>query len=130
MPTNTATPSTIPAVVSIVRRTCLRKYGQLIRRSRIIASPAPTGVLGAQFRAGRRGIRGGSGADRRTSGVFDDAAVAKSDGPIAARRDAHVVGDDDDGGAQALVEIANQGQDVLSGPGVQVPGWLVGQQNG
>ena len=37
MPTNTATPSTMPAVVSSVRSTCLRKYGQLIRRSRIIA---------------------------------------------------------------------------------------------
>ena len=36
MPTNTATPSTMPAVVSSVRSTCLRKYGQLMSRSRII----------------------------------------------------------------------------------------------
>ena len=35
MPTNTATPRTMPAVVSSDRSRCLRTYGQLIRRSRI-----------------------------------------------------------------------------------------------
>ncbi len=38
MPTNTATPRTIPAIVRSVRTTCLRKYGQLINRSRIMRS--------------------------------------------------------------------------------------------
>ena len=37
IPTKTATPSTMPAIVSIVRSTCLRKYGQLMSLSRIIA---------------------------------------------------------------------------------------------
>ena len=86
MPTNTATPSTMPAVVSSVRRTCLRKYGQLIRRSRITRCHA--------------------GASR--SHVLDDAAVAERDRAAAARGDLHVVRDDDDRRAEARVQIANQ----------------------
>ena len=37
MPTNTATPSTMPAVVSSDRSTCFRKYGQLISLRRIMS---------------------------------------------------------------------------------------------
>ncbi len=47
MPRNTPTPRTMPAVVRIVRTRCLRVYGQLISRSRIIA-----------VRPRRRGRRG------------------------------------------------------------------------
>ena len=59
MPTNTATPSTMPAVVSSVRSTCLRKYGQLISRSRIIGA--------RPRRCGRRGARSCAGSSPRPS---------------------------------------------------------------
>ena len=58
-PTNTATPSTMPAIVSIVRSTCLRKYGQLISRSRIIG--------GRPRRCGRRAARSCAGSSPRPS---------------------------------------------------------------
>src|SRR4029077_9951314 len=106
MPTNTATPSTMPAVVSAVRSTCLRKYGQLIRRSRIIGSRslAP-----------------------RAMHVLDEAAVAKGDGAFAAFGDGHVVRDDDDGRSEAGVDVANQGQDLFAGAGVEIAGRLGGE---
>ncbi len=37
IPTNTATPKTMPATVRIVLSTCLRMYGHVISRSRIMA---------------------------------------------------------------------------------------------
>ena len=76
MPTNTATPSTMPAVVSSVRSTCLRKYGQLIRAG------------------------GASLQD-----VVGDAAVAERHDALAASRDVHVVRHDDDRGAEAGVQV-------------------------
>ena len=106
MPTNTATPSTMPAVVSTVRRMCLRKYGQLIRRSRIMR---------------RR--------DRRSPDVLDDAAVAQRDRPAAALGDVHVVRHDHDGRAEPGVQIADQREDLLAGVRVEIAGRFVGEQN-
>src|SRR5690348_14300790 len=109
MPTKTATPSTMPAVVSSVRRTCLRKYGQLISlKSDMLTT---------------RGTR------RRPAHVFDDAAVAERDRPLAAPCDAHVVGDDDDRRLQAAVKIADEREDLLARARVEVAGRFVGEQD-
>src|SRR6185295_12433011 len=108
MPTKTATPRTMPAVVSAVRSTWRRKYGQLISRSRIIL---PSGLT--------------AGA----ADVFDDAAVAQGDGALAALRHAHVVRDDDDRASEARVDVTNQRQDLLTGAGIEVAGGFVGEKD-
>jgi hypothetical protein len=52
IPTNTATPSTMPAIVSSVRSLCLRTYCQVISRSSLIrARPAPRARRAAQSAA-------------------------------------------------------------------------------
>ena len=103
MPTNTATPSTMPAVVSSVRRTCLRKYGQLISRSRI------------------RIHRGATSSTTRPS----RSAIVRSQ----LSRDVHVVRHDDDRRAEPRVQVANQREDLLAGARVEVAGRLVGEQD-
>src|SRR6185436_3354808 len=108
MPTKTATPRTMPAVVSAVRSTWRRKYGQLISRSRIIL---PSGLT--------------AGA----ADVFDDAAVAQGDGALAALRHGHVVRDDDDRRAEAGVQVADQRKNLLAGARVEVAGRFVGEQD-
>src|SRR5829696_6216890 len=108
MPTNTATPNTIPAIVSAVRRRWRRKYGQLIRRSRIMAS---------------------SRLARGSSDVLDDAAVAKGDGALRALRDRHVVRDDHDRRSEAAVQVADERQDLFAGAGVEIAGGFVGEQD-
>src|SRR6185295_17015421 len=104
----TATPRTMPAVVSAVRSTWRRKYGQLISRSRIIL---PSGLT--------------AGA----ADVFDDAAVAQGDGALAALRHGHVVRDDDDRRAEAGVQVADQRENLLAGARVEVAGRFVGEQD-
>src|SRR5213080_4144040 len=106
MPTNTATPSTMPAVVRIVRSTWRRKYGQEISRSRIT-----------------------SGSCLNAPHVLDDAAVAERDRALAAVRHVHVVRDDDDGGAESRVEIANQREDLFAGVRVEVARRFVGEED-
>ena len=59
-----------------------------------------------------------------------DARVAQGDGARAAFGDAGIVRDDQDGGAQALVEIADEVEDFGAGVGVEVAGRLIGQQDG
>ena len=48
----------------------------------------------------------------------------------AAFGDAGIVGDDQDGGAEALVEVANEGEDFGAGVRVEIAGGLIGEQDG
>jgi hypothetical protein len=73
----------------------------------------------------RRRKTGLSGACHRLVG--DDAAVDQFDDAVAAGRQARVVGDDQEGGALAAVEFAEQGEDVVGRVGIEVAGRLVGE---
>jgi hypothetical protein len=59
-----------------------------------------------------------------------DAGIAQGNGARAAFGDTGIVGDDEDGGAEALVEVAYEGQDLGAGMGVQVAGGLIGEEDG
>jgi hypothetical protein len=48
----------------------------------------------------------------------------------AAFSDADIMGDDQDGGAEPLVQVADQGEDLAAGMRIQVSGGLIGQQDG
>ena len=62
--------------------------------------------------------------------VPGDARVAQGDGARAAFGDTVIVGDDEDGGAEALVEVADEREDLGAGVRVEVAGGLVGEQDG
>ena len=61
--------------------------------------------------------------------VLGDPAVPQRDVRSQLSRHVGVVGDDHDRGAEARVEVANEREDVLAGPGVEVAGGLVGEQD-
>src|SRR5580698_5934446 len=105
MPTNTATPSTIPAMVSNQRGRCWRTYGQLMSFSRIM-----------------------SGYEHLAGAVFFNAPIAQGHQAGTALGHLNIVGDNQDRGTQALMQIANQRQNLGAGVRVQIAGGFIGQQ--
>ncbi len=61
--------------------------------------------------------------------IFFDAPIAQGHQAGAAFGHVNIVRDDQDRGAQPLVQIANQRENLGAGVGVQIAGGLVGQQN-
>src|ERR1700694_4892689 len=77
MPTKTATPRTMPAVVRIVRSACFRKYGQLINLRRITVrllgfAPTDRGLLAEEH---IRHHQVGIAVRMAWRGVFQELAV-------------------------------------------------------
>ena len=68
-----------------------------------------------------------AGSDRAR--CLHDPAVAQGDRPAAALGDLHVVRHDDDGRAEARVQVADQREDLLAGARVEIAGRFVGEQN-
>ena len=106
MPTNTPTPSTMPA------------DGQQTSQQ-MLARVRPTDQPQQNHRA----------TSSRRPDVREHPAVAQLDGPRAALRHRLVVRDHQHRRSQPVVQIVDQLQDLRAGLRIQIAGGLIGQQN-
>src|SRR5580700_8140370 len=107
MPTNTATPSTIPAMVSSQRGRCCRTYGQLMSFSRIMDRYTRRAVV------------------QTARAVFFNTPVPQGNQTRAAFGHLKIVRDDQNRRAQPLVQVANQRQNLGARVRIQVARGLV-----
>jgi len=62
--------------------------------------------------------------------ISGNAGVAEGDGARAALGDSGVMGHDENGGVEAVVQIVDEAEDFGAGVGVEVAGGLVGEEDG
>src|SRR5438045_3512232 len=123
-------PYTSPASTTRTQITNAHKFTGLARISsknadmasalqETILSPNPRLLTGRRGRA-RRAADGGAGRP------FDQSALLQVDDALGALGGARVVGDQQDGFAEPLLQFAHEVEDFLGRARVQVPGRLVG----